>query len=483
MANEHAIVLGAGVGGLLAARVLSDRFARVTVIERDPLPPGPGGRRGVPQGRHVHGFQARGVQIVEELFPGLVDELVAAGASRVDDLAKLHFRVGGHLLTQSYQPIAPVLLATRPFLEYSMRSRIAAVRSVMFRDCLEVAGLTHARRSDGSALITGVRVVPPGGGAVDEIPADLVVDATGRGSRTPVWLEELGYQRPTEDRISVRVKYASQTLRLARETPKRFVIEGRTLQRDLGVALFGCEHDRWTVTVLGADRAFETATPEWMRSIAASMLPSWAMEVVRDGEPVGPVATHRHPASVRRRYERLNRFPDGLVVTGDALCAFNPIYGQGISVAAEQAIALRDALEAGLPGLALRVFRAAAGPTAAARELAAGSDLAYPEVEGNPTRQMRIASRYVDRVLAVAERDPEVAGRFMAVAGLVATPGALFAPRVLAKVLRRRPTGARTTATAGIAADDAMVALPGYDREHRVVQGRVVFDGNAAQIK
>jgi 2-polyprenyl-6-methoxyphenol hydroxylase-like FAD-dependent oxidoreductase len=328
-----------------------------------------------------------------------------------------------------------------------------------------------------------VRVVPPGGGAVDEIPADLVVDATGRGSRTPVWLEELGYERPAEDRIAVRVKYASQTLRLARETPKRFVIEGRTPDRDLGVALFGCEHDRWTFTVLGADRAFETATPEWMRSVAASMLPPWAMEVVNDGEPVGPLATHRHPASVRRRYDRLNTFPDGLVVTGDALCAFNPIYGQGISVAAEQAIALRDALEAGSPGLALRVFRAAARPTAAAWDLAAGSDLAYPEVEGNPTRQMRIAGRYVDRVLAVAEHDPEVARRFMAVAGLVATPGALFAPRVLAKVLRRRPSGAPTTVGAGIAADGAMAALPRYDREHRVAQGRVVLDGDAAQIK
>jgi 2-polyprenyl-6-methoxyphenol hydroxylase-like FAD-dependent oxidoreductase len=476
-------VLGAGVGGLLAARVLSERFARVTVIERDPLPPGPGARRGVPQGRHVHGFQARGVQIADELFPGLVDELVAAGASRIDDLAKLHFRVGGHLLSQAHQPMMPVLLATRPFLEYSVRNRVAAHRSVMFRDCLEVAGLAHARRTDGSAVVTGVRVVPPGGGAVDEITADLVVDATGRGSRTPVWLEELGYERPVEDRITVRVKYASQTLRLAGETPKRFLIEGRTPQRDVGVALFGCEEDRWTFTVLGAERAFETATPEWMTSTAKSMLPPWAMEIIRTAEPLGPVATHRHPASVRRRYDRLTRFPDGLVVVGDALCAFNPIYGQGISVAAEQAIALRDALGAGLPGLARRVFRAAAGPTAAAWDLAAGSDLAYPEVEGNPTLSMRFASRYVERVLTVAESDPEVARRFMAVAGLVAPPTALFAPRVLTRALGRRAHFAHDEAGYASATEDAMPPLPRYEREHRVAQGRVLIDRHTTQVE
>lgn len=471
MVDEHAIVLGAGTSGLIAARVLSERFNRVTVIERDPLPHGASGRRGVPQGRHVHGFQARGVQIVDELFPGLTDELLSAGASRIDNLAEVHFRVAGHLLSQADQPIAPVVLATRPFLEYSIRRRVAALGAVTFRDCLEVAGLTHARRADGSALVTGVRVVPPGGGAVDEIAADLVVDATGRGSRTPVWLVELGYERPAEERISARVKYASQTLRLAADTAQRFAIEGRTPQRDVGVALFGCEHDRWTFSVLGAERAFPTATPEWMRSVAEALLPEWATSIVRAAEPVGPVATHQHPASVRRRYDRLDRFPDGLVAVGDACCAFNPIYGQGMSVAAEQALILRDELAEGTERLALRVFGAAARPTAAAWDLAAGSDLAYPEVEGNPTLAMRLANRYVDRVLRVAEDDPDVAGRFIAVIGLVASRTTLFAPSVLTKVLRgRRPA----TPSAASLRDD---------REHGVAQQGVLVDGHAAQIE
>lgn len=436
MTDRHAVVLGAGMGGLLAARVLSESFARVTVIDRDPLPAGPGVRRGVPQGRHVHGFQARGVEIVNGLFPGLLHDLVAAGASRIDNLDGLHFRVNGHLLSQRRQPIAPVLLASRPYLEFIVRNRVERIPAVTFRDCLEVGGLLHSRTAGGAAVVTGVRVVPPGGGAVDEIAADLVVDATGRGSRTPAWLAELGYERPAEERISVRVKYASQTLRLRGVEPeKRFVIEGRTPGRDVGVALFGCERDTWTFTVMGAERAFPKATRAWMLAAADGILPDWAMAAVRDAEPLGPVSTHGHPASVRRRYDKLTRFPDGLLVMGDASCAFNPIYGQGMSVAAEQALALRAALAEGTPELAARYFAASAPPIATAWALAAGSDFAYPEVEGDPTPAMRRISRYVDRVLGVAEHDPQVARRFLAVAGLVAAPPTLFRPRVLGPVV------------------------------------------------
>ena len=162
-ATGHAVILGAGMAGLFAARVLSERYARVTLIDRDPLPAGPGVRRGVPQARHVHGFQARGVQVVEDLFPGLVAELVEAGASKIGDLSEAHFRVGGHLLSQRPQPIAPVLLASRPYLEYRVRSRVEALPNVRFRDCLEVAGLMHESACDGDdgAVVTGVRSSRP----------------------------------------------------------------------------------------------------------------------------------------------------------------------------------------------------------------------------------------------------------------------------------------------------------------------------------
>jgi 2-polyprenyl-6-methoxyphenol hydroxylase-like FAD-dependent oxidoreductase len=432
----HAVVLGAGMAGLFTARVLSDQYERVTLVDRDPLPAGPGVRRGVPQARHVHGFQARGVEIVRELFPGLVQELEEAGASVIDDLSKLHFSITGHLLCQAPHPMAPVLVASRPYLEYAVRRRVEALPGIRFRDCLEVSGLLHERRGN-DAVVTGVRVVPPGGGAEDELVADLVVDATGRGSRAPAWLEELAYERPREERIAVRVGYASQTLHLDDPgTDMRFAIEGRRPGTDVGVALFGCERGTWTFTVLGAKRAIPAhPTREWMLSVAEEWLPRWALDVVRNAEPLGGVVAHGHAASVRRRYDLLDRMPDGLAVTGDAVCAFNPIYGQGMSVAAEEALALRAARAEGSHDLARRTLKGAAATIAQTWDLAAGSDLAYPEVEGDPTRAMRVINRYVHRVLTAAETNPEVARRFMAVAGLVAPRTAIFHSRVLAAVL------------------------------------------------
>lgn len=435
--DQHAVVLGAGVAGLLAARVLSESFAQVTVIERDPLPAVAQPRRGVPQARHIHGLQARGVEILGELFPGLLEEMVAAGASRIADLSQLHFRVTGHLLSQQPQPIAPLLLSTRPFLEHCMRRRVERIAGVVVQDGFGAAGLLYTSAAGKDAVVRGVRVIPRGGGNTEEVPADLVVDATGRGSRTPVWLTELGYDRPPEERVAVRVRYASQTLRLPGERqPLRFVLDGRSSARPLGAALFGCENDTWVFTVMGAEHTFpEAATRDWMVQVAASILPAHVVDAVRAGEPLAPVCFHRHPASIRRRYERLTRFPAGLLVTGDALCALNPVYGQGMSVAAEHALALRRSLRRGTNDLAARFLHSAAAPTANAWSLAAGADLAYPDVQGNPTRAMRFIGRCVQRVLVVAERDPEVARRFMAVSGLINAKTAIFRPRVLAPVI------------------------------------------------
>ena len=188
----------------------------------------------------MHGFQARGVQVVEELFPGLVAELVEAGASKIGDLSEAHFRVGGHLLSQRPTDRAGPA-GERPYLEYRVRSRVEALPNVRFRDCLEVAGLMHESACDGGdAVVTGVRrVVPPGGGAEDEVLADLVVDASGRGSRTPAWLEEAGYERPAEERIAVRSVRRARRSTWTPAAGRRFVIEGRGPGRDFGVALFG----------------------------------------------------------------------------------------------------------------------------------------------------------------------------------------------------------------------------------------------------
>src|ERR1700733_7210376 len=197
----HAVVLGASMGGLLAARVLADFYDRVTVVERDVLPSDPVNRRGVPQGRLIHAVQARGTQIFDELFPGFVDELTAMGVESWEgDLSKLHFAVGGHQLVRSGRaPNPPVILfPSRPVLEWNVRRRGRGIADLMLLEGHDVVGLTA---TTGRDRVTGVRVVDRAGDCETTLSADLVVDATGRGSRTPVFLEELGYRRPSEDEL------------------------------------------------------------------------------------------------------------------------------------------------------------------------------------------------------------------------------------------------------------------------------------------
>jgi 2-polyprenyl-6-methoxyphenol hydroxylase-like FAD-dependent oxidoreductase len=437
--RDHAVVLGGGMSGLLAARVLSESFARVTIVERDCLPESDDGRRGVPQGRHVHGLQARGVEIMDQLFPDLVAEIAAQGAPRVDDLSRGHFAPNGHLLAGATWPIAPLLFASRPFLESAVRRRVRDLPNVTVLDSTVVSSLVRDAPSDGSpASVLGVKVLTGEETTPRLLDAELVVDATGRATRTPRWLAELGYPRPEEERVTVRVRYASQQVRLPADgQPKDMVVESRRPDRAFGLLLFRVERDSWTFTLTGTDAELPPTAPEARLKVARELAPRWVSDALAEAEPLGPVATHAFPASVRRRYDRLTAFPRGLLVFGDAICSFNPIYGQGMAVAGEQALALRSALaNGGDADLALRFFRAAARPVGNAWQLAVGSDMAMPGVEGSRPLAMRLSNRYVGRVLTAAETDPEVARRFLRVAGLLDPPTALFDPRIVIRVLR-----------------------------------------------
>lgn len=217
--GEHAVVLGASMSGLLAARVLADFYRSVTVVERDVLSDEPANRRGVPQGRHVHALLARGAQTVGEFFPGILDELVADGAPVWDDAeyCRLYISFNGHLMPRSGKaavddPKANALYQpSRPLLECHVRRRLQAIENVTIVDGRDVAGLTS---TTDRKRVTGVRVVDRDAGSEQELTADLVVDAMGRAAHTPAFLEGLGYGRPAEDHIVTHTTYVSQMLRI-----------------------------------------------------------------------------------------------------------------------------------------------------------------------------------------------------------------------------------------------------------------------------
>jgi 2-polyprenyl-6-methoxyphenol hydroxylase-like FAD-dependent oxidoreductase len=447
------------MAGLLAAGTLSDFYDMVTVVERDELQDTANDRRGVPQGRHAHGFLLRGVLALDELLPGFVDELVHGGASVIDgrDLSQLYFCMSGHLAVRTgTSKHIRSYSATRGLIENLVRRRVRGIPNVTFVTNHDVAELIASHEGD---RVTGAQIVDRGTQDVSDVPAALVVDATGRGSRTPTMLERIGYPSPVEESLTVDLVYRTQRLRMSPESlTERVAVVSPIPGRPTGIALVASEHDTWMFTVFGMAGVEPPTDFSGLCRFADELLPPYIVTALHGAERVGGIVSHRYPSSRWRRYDKA-RLPDGLLVAGDAFCSFNPIYGQGMTVAALHALALRDCLSEGTENLARQYFRAAAKPTRLAWQMSAGGDLALPEISGTPPLSTRLFNRYVDRVLTAAEYDVAAFEQFVNVAWLVDSPLALLRPAILwrAATARRRRVAPSMVAPAPTRSDPSLV--------------------------
>ncbi|WP_253851680.1 NAD(P)/FAD-dependent oxidoreductase [Mycobacterium sp. 1423905.2] len=445
--GSHALVLGAGMAGLLTARVLSEFYRSVTLVERDVLPQGPEQRKGVPQGRHLHNFLSRGTQLIGELFPGILEELAAGGAAvdQSDDLSRLYVRNAGYELNPAGKLTDPRPLAayqaSRPFIELHLRRRVAALAGVAILD-------NHAVTEPliSADTVIGARIINQANAITSAVDADLVVDTTGRASRTHAFLESQGYGPVPHDRTPAMWGYSSHLMRIpAGRLNKRMVFVNQGTSAP-GAVLMAYEDDTW---MLATSRSVKCGAPPRsfteMLEITDQILPRAISMVLRDATPVGEIAISRATAGRWRRYDRMPRLPKGLLILGDALCTLNPLYGQGMTMAALHALALRDCLAAGETDVAGRFYRTAAEHIAPVWTMNRASDRpAAP----NSALRARMRSWMIRAALAAATNNIVVAEQLMRVRGLIDPPARLQDPALLLQILltnlrhpSRRPAG------------------------------------------
>jgi 2-polyprenyl-6-methoxyphenol hydroxylase-like FAD-dependent oxidoreductase len=449
--ERRAIVLGASIAGLLTARVLCERFAEVVLLERDELPDRAAPRKGTPHAMHPHGLLARGREILERLFPGFTDKLIEQGAIAGDVAADVAVDVNGRRLAQGKSGLM-ALAVSRLAVEAELRRRVRGLRGTRIVTDVDVLAPLH---DSSSGRVTGIRYRSRAEAHEEQmLTADLVVDCTGRDSHSPVWLRDWGYGQVPEERVVIGLCYTSAYFRRdasVRPSPAA-IIGAATPQLPRPYGLIAQEPDedgraRWIATVGGYAGDHVEPTLEAMRHRARLVGVNEIALLAERGEAMGPVIRYGFAHSQRRRYERLQPFPSGYLLLGDALASFNPIYGQGMTAAACQAIALEATLAAGEDGLARRFFRAAAKVIDTPWQLAVGGDLALPTVPGPRPLATRVINAYIAWLQRAAVHDPQVSVAFIRVIHLVAAPVSLFTPRVFLRVMLRGGRRAAVTAT------------------------------------
>ncbi|MEU0332902.1 FAD-dependent monooxygenase [Streptomyces sp. NPDC006193] len=436
-ARRTALVIGGSTAGMLAASVLAGRFHEVTVVEADRLPAGPEPRKGLPQARHAHLLWSGGVAALEELLPGVTGELTDRGAGLIGVMADLVSKApSGQWFRRFADSRHHMIVCSRDLLDAVIRADVLARRRITLLDGTRVAGLAGDRRR-----VTGVHVDHGAGGRRTTLHADLVIDASGRGSQAPRWLQELGLA-PVEERVvDAGVAYASRIYAAPGGTaaPRYPVVNVQADPRDApgrGGVVVPIEDDRWLVTLSGTRGGRPTADPDAFEHFALTGLKDPVIgRLLARAKPLTDPVTTRSTANRRRYYEKAASWPEGFAVLGDAVAGYNPVYGHGLTVAAQSALALGRALDRHgptAPGAARRVQRAVARPVGNAWNLAVGQDAYYPGAAPQPpTAVERLLTAYVDKAVAAGSANPHALRGLLDVMSLKTPPARLFAPDML----------------------------------------------------
>ena len=413
--HRHAVIIGAGMGGLTAAAATAKHFDRVTVLERDALPPRPEPRSGTPQGRHAHALLAGGLQALNSLLPHFEDDLHRAGAVPMRSALDTRMERPGFDPFPSRDLDLRIYAMSRPLLEFAVRERVRGIANVEIRTGCRVLDIVA---TDGGDVVTGVRYQSEDG-ATHALSGDLVIDASGRGAPTLDLLKATGRGEPPETEIGVDIGYTTAIFEMPADAPtewKSVILIPAAPSTSRGAFLFPIERRNWIVSVGGRGQDKPPGDEAGFREFVGSLRMPTIHDAIKPAKRVGELVRYAFPRSRRRHFAGLASFPKGLLPIADAICIFNPVYGQGMTVAAQEAVLLGRLLAGsqhdrdGDPPstLAPRFFEEVESILDTPWTTAALPDFIFPETTGTRPPDLEQTFRFGAALVRLAAREPDV---------------------------------------------------------------------------
>ncbi|CCH54250.1 hypothetical protein BN8_03402 [Fibrisoma limi BUZ 3] len=437
--SSSAIIIGASMAGLMTARVLSTHFDKVIIVERDLVPDMPQARKGQPHARHPHILLAKGLEMLDWYFPDVITAIKSSGVPFGDMTESMQwFNRGGY--RKRFKLGREILFCSRPFLEWKIRREVLNLHNV---DLLDGRTVNRLVTSLDNQSILGVELQPNQGDALPQVlTADITIDTSGRGSLGPKWLEQLGYDKPAESVVTCGTGYATRFYeRVFSKNAQQdwvFVTPDAPTERRMGGAL-PVEDGRWMVALSGWHGDHAPTDEAGFLAFAQSLPAPDVYDLIRRAKPLSAIVQYKFPANVRRHFERLHRFPEGYLVLGDAVCSFNPLYGQGMTSAMLQAAELDTLLKqrrGDYRGIRKPYFNRIARIIDTPWQMAVAEDFRFKETQGYKAPGTDLVNAYMSRLQRTTHRDAVVGAALLRVINLLDPLKTLFHPCIIWRVLR-----------------------------------------------
>jgi len=408
--GKRAIVVGAGLGGLSAARVLADYFDEVIILDRDELPDDAAPRPGVPQGKHPHVLLGGGLKALENLFPGFGNELVRAGAEPMEPGFDMLYEIPGQDVWPRIKLSWPTYSMSRPLIERTLRRQVERIGNIRVRRGCRVLSIV----SEAHVLAaTGIRYETPGGNH-KTLESDLIVDASGNGSLTVEFLKTTDRRPLAETSIGVNTRYASalfERVDIGNDYKGVFTFPDAP-EQSRGGLIVPAENNRHQVVLIGRGNDIPLIDGDEFLSYARTLPTLSVYNAIKNAKPLTGITPFSFAESRWRHFAHVPDFPNGLLPTGDAICRFNPVYGQGMTVAMQEANLLFDLLRTldgnSLATLAPTFLTKAETLIADPWAMSAIPDFIYQETTGERPADLEDRLNFQRALGRLAVRDAEV---------------------------------------------------------------------------